>query len=145
MRLYMESCETEASSLDPFSSDEKPPSHQILLPVLFTPHPQEARNSHTNGTLTAPQLRNGHRPGLRKALCTTGSSTRGSSTRFRENPKTAAYRRKFFPSVSNADWNDWRWQSRNRIRTLAQLEKQLSLSADERAALIDGGSMLPVG
>ncbi len=33
-----------------------------------------------------------------------------------------------FAEVSNAEWNDWRWQSRHRIRTLAQLEQMLTLS-----------------
>lgn len=55
------------------------------------------------------------------------------------------FRRRFFPDATLHEWNDWRWQSRHRIRTLAQLEKMLELSEDERKALVDGGSMLPVG
>jgi lysine 2,3-aminomutase len=47
--------------------------------------------------------------------------------------------------VSDAEWTDWRWQSRNRIKNLAQLENLLELSADERRAIVDGGSMLPLG
>ena len=35
--------------------------------------------------------------------------------------------------VPESDWNDWRWQSRHRIRTLPQLEKMLRLSDEERA------------
>lgn len=53
--------------------------------------------------------------------------------------------KRFFPQASVADWNDWRWQSRNRIRTLSQLERMLVLSHEERQALLQGGSMLPVG
>lgn len=61
------------------------------------------------------------------------------------NPKTREFRREFFPDVPDREWNDWRWQSRHRIRTLTQLEPMLNLSADEREALIQGGTMLPVG
>jgi lysine 2,3-aminomutase len=63
----------------------------------------------------------------------------------RESPKTRAFRRVFFPDITDKEWNDWRWQSRHRIRTLAQFERMLVLSEDERQALVDGGSMLPVG
>jgi lysine 2,3-aminomutase len=59
--------------------------------------------------------------------------------------KTRAFRRFHFPDVSTRDWNDWRWQSRHRVRTLAQLEKMLQLSDEEREALVQGGTMLPVG
>jgi lysine 2,3-aminomutase len=62
-----------------------------------------------------------------------------------KTPRTAAYRRAFYPKVLDKDWNDWRWQSRHRVRTLEHLEKQLVLSDDERRALVEGGSMLPVG
>ena len=34
--------------------------------------------------------------------------------------------------VPAKDWNDWTWQLRNRITTLAQLEKLMTLTADER-------------
>jgi len=60
------------------------------------------------------------------------------------NPRTEAFRREFFPEVSDADWDDWRWQSRHRIKTLGQFEKMLDLSDEERNALSEGGTMLPV-
>ena len=43
------------------------------------------------------------------------------------------------------DWNDWRWQSRHRFTTLAELERVLVLSPLERDALIRGGALLPIG
>ena len=61
------------------------------------------------------------------------------------NARTRAFRRRHFPDVTTREWNDWRWQSRHRIRTLAQLEKMLRLSDEEREALVQGGTMLPVG
>jgi lysine 2,3-aminomutase len=60
-------------------------------------------------------------------------------------PRTRQFRRRFFAEVPDRDWNDWRWQSRHRIRTLEQFERMLHLSADEREALVQGGTMLPVG
>jgi lysine 2,3-aminomutase len=31
----------------------------------------------------------------------------------------------YFPEVADADWNDWRWQFRNRVTTLEQLHRHL--------------------
>ncbi len=67
------------------------------------------------------------------------------SSRRRSHPQTRAFRRTFFPDATDKDWNDWHWQSRKRIRTLEQIERILVLSDDERQALIEGSSMLPVG
>ena len=44
-------------------------------------------------------------------------------------------KRKFFPDVSDADWNDWHWQVRNRIETLEQLKKYISLTPDEEEGI----------
>jgi lysine 2,3-aminomutase len=59
--------------------------------------------------------------------------------------RTAAFRRVFFPSATDKEWNDWQWQIRNRIRHLDQLERMLQLSDDERAAVEMIQSKLPVG
>ncbi len=67
------------------------------------------------------------------------------SPRCASNPRTRAFRRTFFPAVTDRDWNDWRWQSRHRIRTLADFERMLRLSDEERNAMLQGGTMLPVG
>jgi lysine 2,3-aminomutase len=61
------------------------------------------------------------------------------------SPRTLEFRRRHFPAVRSRDWNDWRWQSRHRLTRLEQLERVLALSADERQALVEGGSMLPTG
>lgn len=59
--------------------------------------------------------------------------------------RTVEFRKRFFPNVTEREWKDWRWQSRNRFKTLAQFEKALNLSDDERAAMSQGGMMLPTG
>ncbi len=46
----------------------------------------------------------------------------------------AAAPRGAWKSVSDALWNDWRWQQRSRVRTLPELEKVVRITADERAA-----------
>ena len=40
-------------------------------------------------------------------------------------------RKEFFPEVSDKDWNDWRWQVRNRIETLEDLKKYIDLTPEE--------------
>ncbi len=59
--------------------------------------------------------------------------------------QTAAFRREFYSDTSDAQWDDWRWQSRQRIKTLAQMESMLRLSEAERGAMQAGGTMLPIG
>lgn len=61
------------------------------------------------------------------------------------NTRTRAFRRAFYPEIADKDWNDWRWQTRHRVRKLDQIERMLVLSEDEREALVKGESMLPVG
>jgi lysine 2,3-aminomutase len=45
------------------------------------------------------------------------------------NPEPVATARsgraRYFPDVPDADWNDWRWQFRNRVTTLEQLDRHL--------------------
>ena len=46
-------------------------------------------------------------------------------------------RRGFWSNVSDANWNDWRWQLKNRITTVEQLEKLMpTLTPEERAGTI---------
>ncbi|HVJ68142.1 MAG TPA: KamA family radical SAM protein [Caulifigura sp.] len=68
-----------------------------------------------------------------------------SPNRRPQNPKSRSFRKKFFPEATDKEWNDWRWQSRHRIKNLEQMERMLSLTHEERTALIEGGQMLPVG
>lgn len=113
------------------TGDEEPPpprrgGHQVLF--LITP-------TRTNGSrrLTAgiARLDPPRRP--------------VSARRVQTSLATRAFRKAYFAEVADRDWNDWRWQSRHRIRTLDQLDRMLVLAPDERQALVDGGAMLPVG
>ena len=44
---------------------------------------------------------------------------------------------RYFPNVSDADWNDWKWQTKNRIRKVEDLKKYLSLSEREEQIIND--------
>lgn len=42
--------------------------------------------------------------------------------------------RGFWQAVSDADWNDWRWQLKNRITTLEQLQRLMPTLTPEEFA-----------
>ncbi|MBP7010069.1 MAG: KamA family radical SAM protein [Kiritimatiellae bacterium] len=46
-----------------------------------------------------------------------------------------ALRRRAFPEATAAQWADWHWQLRHRVRTAEALDRMLDLSARERRAL----------
>jgi len=48
----------------------------------------------------------------------------------------------YWPEVPSAQWNDWKWQLKNRVTDLAGLEKHLVLTPEERAGVILSGSKL---
>lgn len=43
----------------------------------------------------------------------------------------ASRRKEMFPEVTDAQWNDWRWQVQNRIETLEDLKKYIHLTPAE--------------
>jgi lysine 2,3-aminomutase len=102
------------------------------LPLFAPPHAE--RSPVAPAEDTSPKRKRG-----------TDAPPHGSPRRARPNVRTRAFRRAFYPDIPDKDWNDWRWQSRHRIRKLEQIERMLVLSDDEREALIKGESMLPVG
>ena len=46
-----------------------------------------------------------------------------------------SYRQHYYPGVADALWDDWKWQFRNRITTLEQLDRVFPLSPQERTSL----------
>ncbi len=56
-----------------------------------------------------------------------------------------AFYRRFWPGTGPAEWNDWRWQMRARIRNLDELARIFRLSEDEYAAVSRHRGALPVG
>ena len=61
------------------------------------------------------------------------------------SPAVRSFRKKHFAGVPTKLWNDWRWQTSHRIRTLSQLQSVISLSEEERAAFTRSEAPLPLG
>jgi len=64
--------------------------------------------------------------------------------RFPVSERSEAFRARFYPEATAAEWCDWRWQLRHRIRTLEDLERILHLTTDERTAVQRHRGSLPV-
>jgi len=61
------------------------------------------------------------------------------------SPRSAAFRDRVFPGTTDAEWADWKWQLRNRIRDREVLERVMRLTIDERHTIAELGDRLPVG
>ena len=44
-------------------------------------------------------------------------------------------RKEFFPEVTDEQWNDWKWQVKNRIETVDELKKYLNLTPEEEEGI----------
>ncbi|MBR1644152.1 MAG: lysine 2,3-aminomutase [Bacteroidales bacterium] len=44
-------------------------------------------------------------------------------------------RKELFPNVTDEQWNDWKWQVRNRIETFDELNKHFSFSEEEKVGI----------
>lgn len=55
------------------------------------------------------------------------------------------FKKRFYPEASVAEWNDWKWQVRHRIKNLKELSRIIQLSDDERTAIEAHTGPLPVG
>jgi len=103
--------------------DLRPPSRRVSLPT--------AVSETTSAALISPSPLEA--PARKKTLS------------FPVDRDSRAFYRRFYPDTSAAEWNDWRWQMRTRIRTLSELERVFTLSADERQAVAGHTGSLPVG
>jgi len=108
---------------------EEPPSRPRATHLLS--HPHRPINALTTAAVptAAPAL------GLPAAR----------TERFPVGPRTRAFRKRFFADVDPVQWNDWRWQARNRIRSLEHLDHIFKLSDDERDAVARHQGSLPLG
>lgn len=67
-----------------------------------------------------------------------------SASSFATGSATSGFRSRFFPEVTDAEWNDWRWQVRHRITTLEDLGRFVHLSPEETEAVERHRGPLPV-
>lgn len=108
------------------SSESEPPSTSDLVPSGESEEPPSRRHA-------APA-----------AMAVIGPRSRRLH-RFPISPRSDSFRRRFFGQAGAADWNDWRWQARNRVKDLAGILRILVLSEDEREAIRRHTGSLPLG
>ncbi len=65
--------------------------------------------------------------------------------RFPASVESKRFARAFFPEASVAEWSDWRWQLRRRVKSMHDLTRIFLLSDDEREAVSRHRGSLPVG
>ncbi|MGL6065186.1 MAG: lysine 2,3-aminomutase [Fusobacteriaceae bacterium] len=46
-------------------------------------------------------------------------------------------RKEMFPMVTDEQWNDWKWQLKNRVETLGELKKYIDLTPEEEKGVAD--------
>ena len=63
--------------------------------------------------------------------------------KFPTSTRSEEFRARHFPLATPAEWSDWRWQLRNRVRSLESLERVVRLTDDERTAIRRHTGSLP--
>jgi lysine 2,3-aminomutase len=119
---------------EPPSQEDEPPSQSVKVRRL------EGRLQALERTVSAAD----ETAGL--TLCDTGTNRacpRGVPS-FKSSARAREFRKKYFPKATNDEWNDWRWQYRNRVRDIKSLGRIVRLSEEERAAM-ESGCPLPIG
>jgi lysine 2,3-aminomutase len=125
--------------------EDQPPStgngNSLLpsTPLLVSPPPlssplSPSRPSPQTDDSTAPPL---NRPKLLRA--------KRPANLIRISSRSDEFRLRYYPEASAAQWSDWHWQVRNRLRRFEQLAAILNLSADERSAIDRDRDSLPLG
>lgn len=72
-------------------------------------------------------------------------SVEGADAAFNVSQRSMSFCQRHFPDATIAQWNDWKWQLRNRLKDLKTLEKVFTLAPQEHAAVREMGDALPVG
>ena len=107
---------------------------QVVAEEPPGPSVQHVSNSQqANGHSVATDIRKG------------SASIRSAAARFCVSERSADFLHRYYPDATVENWNDWRWQNRNRVRTLAELSRMIELSAEETEAIKRHTGALPVG
>lgn len=108
------------------------------------PEPDGARANHVSlPVLDQWTAAEKHRP--RRRVHTCADRHRQSQPGVACSARSQSFREAHFPEARRSEWNDWRWQLRNRLRDLQRLGRVVRLSFDEEAAIRRLGGHLPVG
>ncbi len=84
-------------------------------------------------------------PGTRAPVAPRDAAPAPTEAPLEVSARSSAFLRAHFPDATIDQWNDWKWQLRNRLKDLKSLERILTLTADEHAAVRELGDALPVG
>lgn len=120
-----------------FGANDEPPSTILTEP---DPH-SEAGFVVTSPSFRLKSRRNTITPPKREQ----SSSPQNLKSTQEISPRSKSFRDLFYPEATDSQWLDWRWQLRNRLRSLDGAARILNLSATERIALERKGIYLPVG
>src|SRR5688572_479285 len=113
-------------------SEDEPPSNGTVVTVLDPPLP--TRPKHANGKHTAAV-----------AGVPLRAPAAPAPDEFIIGPGAADVRARAFPDATDAEWNDWKWQLRHRVKDGEGLARILNLTDDERATVEQLGGQLPIG
>ena len=119
---------------------EPPPSYPSLTGKSDDYVEPDQRASHS--LVSLPQQAN--HPRIRVLRGGKPTTSTSSGREFVQSQRSAEFRARFFPEATDAQWNDWRWQIRNRIRDGRTLGMMLELSAEEYDALSVQRGHLPL-
>ncbi|MCB1741599.1 MAG: KamA family radical SAM protein [Gammaproteobacteria bacterium] len=85
----------------------------------------------------------GAKPSAPARATPSGPSRSGSGLPL--SPRSRAFLKRYYPGVTRDAWNDWRWQNRNRLRSLQDIERIIELTPYEREAIVRHAGALPLG
>src|SRR5438132_10617853 len=74
-----------------------------------------------------------------------GDLTRGGARSILRALMRSSRRAELFPQATDSEWRDWRWQLRNSVRSLDQLERLVPLTEDERRGCEETASVFRLG
>lgn len=130
--------------LQTYGEKEEPPSTSYS-PETLVEVPQQ--NPQTKITSTNPNIlshkRNNNLTHRLKSKNEDATLNVVSKLLFPISKKSLAFRQKYYPTVTNEQWNDWHWQISNRIRTIEKLERIVKLSDDEKYGILAHQGPLP--
>jgi lysine 2,3-aminomutase len=65
-------------------------------------------------------------------------------SRFKDSARAQSFRKRFYPEITTAEWQDWQWQFRNRITDIDTLSQMIWLSQEEMLPMGGQEGSLPV-
>lgn len=130
------------------ASVDEPPSFGGVEPALLSTNLTHTANDITLAALDAPSIAESIKTAPMALAPQPQKVVRLAHARretFPVSKATRGFQKRAFPNATVQEWNDWRWQLRERIKSLAELEQLYRLSEDERVAVMAHKGSLPVG